>query len=188
MRAEKVVRVRPFWVLSLLLALRPLQVTSVMLLSLSVIISQAVWARCWWALVSRWPPRPQPAPHHPEGPVTLSQAVVCLNNGAAKTIHDYNFRCVHHSTINLKWLRRSVLDGEYPCFSFYLICPVHFWHATRLTEFVTIFCKSEIMKRQWWSRRTFWDKPNWCPSAECSVLWQPPNAERLPNKFLVILN
>ena len=111
--------------------------------------------------------------------------------------HDCNFRCVNHSTINLKWLGRSVLVGEYLILVllklwFYLSCPVHFWHETRLKEFVTFFCKSKIMKWHWWSRRTFWDKRNWCslsmPSVECSVPWQPPNTERLPNNFLVIWN
>ena len=173
MRAEKVVRVRPFWVLSLLLALRPLQVTSVMLLSWWHYNAQAVWARCWWALVSRWPPRPQPAPHHPEGPVTLSQAVVCLNNGEAKTFHDYNFRCVHHSTINLKWLGRSVLVGEYLGFILALILSVSVlctfdmrqdWQ--NLSRFLQIQNNEAAMMK---SANLLRYKPNWCAMPECWV-------------------
>ena len=165
--------------------------------TLSLLISQAVWALCWWVQVSRWQPRPQPAPHHLAEPVTPSQAVVCLIVWTRRQQKQFinvisDVSTIPQSTSSGSEDQSSTVNIVALGFSFYLICPVHFWHATRLTEFVTIFCKSEIMKRQWWSRPTFWDKPNWCSSrclsAECSVLWQPPNAERHPNKFLVILN
>ena len=167
-----------------------------MIVTRCILSCQAVWARCWWAPVSRWPRLHLRAQHHPEEQITLSQAVVSLTHVRQTELTKTNIisdvSTIPQSTSSGSEDQSSSVNilALFQLWS-YLFCPVHFWHETRLTEFVTIFCKSKIMKRQWWSRRTFWDINPIdvrCPSAECSVPWQPPNTERLPNKFLVILN
>ena len=144
-----------------------------MIVTRCILSCQAVWARCWWAPVSRWPRLHLRAQHHPEEQITLSQAVVSLTQTNRINNNKYNFRCVYHSTIYLKRFGRSVLVGEYLGFIPALIlsvlsCALLTWDKIdRIChDFLQIQNnEAAVMK----SANLLRYKPNWCAMPECWV-------------------
>ena len=143
LRAERAVRVTQFWAPSPLSPPPPPRVTSSLVTNLSrahivsycLILSQAVWARCWW------PRRPQPAPHRPAEQITRpSPAVVCHRHSPANrhyaSISDVS-STIPQSTSSGSEDQSSSVNISAVALSDIRV--VHFWHDTKLTEFVTIF-------------------------------------------------
>lgn len=167
-----------FWALSRLSARPPLQVTSLKPLS----SWHSVYSLFSGGLSSMLVSPSQQMTTSPSASSTSSggtnnsltssgQSHPCWDKRINK--NKFNFRCVYHSTINLKWLGRSVLDGEYLGFILALILSV-LSCALLTCDKIDRIChdflqiqnnEAAVMK----SANLLRYKPNWCAMPECWV-------------------